>query len=367
MATITIFRTGRHVASSGQSIEFSAADMEACVKSYDPKLHEAPIVVGHPRADAPAYGWIDSLSFADGQLSAEPHQVDAEFQELVKQGRFKKVSASFYLPDSPQNPVPGTYYLRHVGFLGAQPPAVKGLKAASFGEADAGVIEFGDWGDTAASKLFYGLREFLIDKFGMEDADKALPGYLLDSLDDFARKPEDEAEPEPSYSEPKPEPAPEPSAEFVEAKAQLDARAAELAAKEAELATQAAAARRREMVAFCEDLTKSGRVPPNQAPALVEFMMQLGEGNAVEFAEGKAETPLSWLKGFLQALPKQVEFSEQLKPEPAAQPTTIVFAPAPGFTASADKLEAHAKAKAYQEAHPGTDFIQAVKAVGNDL
>ncbi len=51
---------------------------------------------------------------------------------MVKAGRFKSRSASFYHPDNPNNPKPGVYYLRHVGFLGAQPPAVKGLKAVEF-------------------------------------------------------------------------------------------------------------------------------------------------------------------------------------------------------------------------------------------
>lgn len=73
-----------------------------------------------------------SLAAGDDGLNAEPHQVDPEFAEMVNAGRFKKISASFYTPDAPNNPVPGVYYLRHVGFLGAQPPAVKGLKQAEF-------------------------------------------------------------------------------------------------------------------------------------------------------------------------------------------------------------------------------------------
>ncbi|STD22410.1 Uncharacterised protein [Enterobacter asburiae] len=77
---------------------------------------------------------MKSLSLNGGDLLAEPDQLDPQFAELVGNGRFKKVSASFYLPDSPNNPKPGTLYLRHVGFLGAQPPSIKGLKQVSFGE-----------------------------------------------------------------------------------------------------------------------------------------------------------------------------------------------------------------------------------------
>ena len=57
---------------------------------------------------------------------------------MVQAGRFKKRSASFYPPQAPNNPTPGKWYLRHVAFLGAQPPAVAGLKDIQFSEDDAG-------------------------------------------------------------------------------------------------------------------------------------------------------------------------------------------------------------------------------------
>ena len=51
----------------------------------------------------------------DDQVAAlMPRQVDPAFAEAVAAGRYKKVSASFYQPNSPHNPVPGVYYLRHV-------------------------------------------------------------------------------------------------------------------------------------------------------------------------------------------------------------------------------------------------------------
>jgi hypothetical protein len=174
---LSIFCVGRHTALSGQSIAFSEADLEATVKAYNPALHEAPLVVGHPKVDAPAYGWVKGLSFSEGQLAAEPHQVDAAFQEIVNSGKFKKISASFYLPDAPQNPVPGVYYLKHVGFLGAAAPAVKGLKNASFAANEEGVVSFGDLGDEAVADLFRNLREFFIEQYGAEVADRVFPRW----------------------------------------------------------------------------------------------------------------------------------------------------------------------------------------------
>ena len=137
---LQIFKPGRHTAMSGAALDFSVDDLAASAAAYDPALSEAPIVVGHPVTDAPAYGWVKSLAFAGGGLEAEPDQVDPAFAEMVAAGRFKKISASFYPPASKNNPAPGVYYLRHVGFLGAQPPAVKGLRAPSFAEGGDVVI-----------------------------------------------------------------------------------------------------------------------------------------------------------------------------------------------------------------------------------
>jgi hypothetical protein len=59
---------------------------------------------------------------------------------MVNAERFNRISASFFLPDAPNNPVRGAYYLRHVGFLGAAAPAVKGLRKPQFSADSAGVI-----------------------------------------------------------------------------------------------------------------------------------------------------------------------------------------------------------------------------------
>ena len=145
MPAIHIFKAGTHTDMHGTKLPFTQSDLAACVKAYDPSVHEAPLVIGHPKTEDPAWGWVKSLSLNGGDLLAEPDQLDPQFAELVGNGRFKKVSASFYLPDSPNNPKPGTLYLRHVGFLGAQPPSIKGLKQVSFGEKEEGVVEFADW------------------------------------------------------------------------------------------------------------------------------------------------------------------------------------------------------------------------------
>lgn len=199
MQTFEIMKRGKWTASGGQTLDFSEDMLKQAVDAYDPELHEAPIVIGHPKDNGPAYGWIKSLNYSEGVLTAEPVQVDAEFAEMVAAGRFKKRSASFYLPDSPANPKPGTLYLRHVGFLGAQPPAVKGLKDVNFSDNEEGVVEFADsW---AIASLFRRLREWMIGKHGIETADSVLPSYQVESLEAEARRPMENPAPAASFNE----------------------------------------------------------------------------------------------------------------------------------------------------------------------
>jgi len=197
MKRLHIFRAGRHQDISGQTLSFSEADLAATAAAYNPALHEAPIVIGHPSLDAPAYGWIKSLTASADGITAIPHQVNPAFAEEVKQGMRKKISASFYSPDAPNNPVKGVYYLRHVGVLGAMPPAIKGLKAISFSEHEEGIVEFSESdlaeGQQLDAGLWRNLRDWLIEHHGIEEADKVVPTWQLDALNARARDAADEA------------------------------------------------------------------------------------------------------------------------------------------------------------------------------
>lgn len=142
MQKIEIFKAGKRPDSNGNFTEIKVSQLAQAVTAYDPSLHEAPAVIGHPKDNAPAYAWVKGLSLEGDTLKAELTQIDPEFSEMVQMGRFKKISASFYLEYSPHNPKPGKLYLRHVGFLGAMPPAVKGLRNPEFSENEKGVVNF---------------------------------------------------------------------------------------------------------------------------------------------------------------------------------------------------------------------------------
>ena len=143
---IEIFKAGNHVASDGRAREFSVAVVAAMAAVYSPTRHEAPLTLGHPADNLPAYGWVKSLRATDdGRLMMLAGDVTPEFSEAVKAGRYKKRSASFYPPGAPNNPAPGNWYLRHVAWLGAQVPAVRGLADVNFegaGDSDYPCFDF---------------------------------------------------------------------------------------------------------------------------------------------------------------------------------------------------------------------------------
>lgn len=316
MKHIQIFKTGTHTPMKGAAIAFTEQDMRAAVAAYDRAVSEAPLVVGHPADNGPAYGWVKSLAFAEGVLLASPDQVDPAFAELVNNGRFKKISAAFYTPDSPSNPKPGTYYLRHVGFLGAQPPAIKGLKDASFAANEEGIVEFSDWGPSSSGVgMFRRLREFMIEQFGVAKADAVLPDWEITALQDEAGR----AKEPPAAIEQKVE-VPPPNQENEEMKKTPEEQAEELkrredalARSEAAFAERATAARHSDIAAFATGLVKAGKVLPKDQDGLVAFMASLPADNVVQFGEGTAKQSIpgdQFIRSFLSGLPQQVEFKE---------------------------------------------------------
>ncbi|MFM2056048.1 MAG: hypothetical protein RLY71_433 [Pseudomonadota bacterium] len=374
--SLQVFRPGRHIAMSGDTLAFSEADLAATAQAYSPALHEAPIVIGHPSADGPAYGWVSSVRHVGGALEAQPHQVDAAFAELVKAGRYKKISASFYAPDAPNNPVPGVYYLRHVGFLGAMAPAVKGLRAPSFADGEAGVVEFAEWDDVTNAGLWRRLREWLIGKFDLATADAVVPSWDVASLENAARDELREASTDVATATPVSFSAPqEPTVTPQEAQA-LQAENARLKAElDAATAAQRKArhtALRAEQTAFCERLVTEGRLSADGAAV---WALELGNvataDTPVHFGEGATQRPLlDALREQLAALPVRVEFAE-LATTQRADPQAgsgsgaghIDFAAPQGYTVDGGSAALHRRVKAYQASHPGTSYDAALTAV----
>ena len=142
--SIHIFSPGPQTSAQGISRTFSVKDLQQIADGYNPQVHEAPIRIGHTDTDkTPAWGWVKDVKMKGDDLYAEV-EFSPLMEDYVKNGLYKKVSASFYSPDSKINPDEGRWSLRHVAMLGAQPPAVKGLKGFAYSEEsfEDGVLDF---------------------------------------------------------------------------------------------------------------------------------------------------------------------------------------------------------------------------------
>lgn len=302
---IAIFRAGTHRDEKGRTWTFSEGDLAAIAAGYDPANHQAPHVLGHPKTDAPAWGWTKGLEVENGVLYETREQVDPAFAEAVDAGRYKFRSASFYEPNDPANPTPGSWHLKHVGWLGAQPPAVKGLGPAfAEGDASEGVtFAEGDmnlaWLAGNVAEGFRQIRDWILGKWGQEEADKALSAWTDRAATQIAADVRAEARAEPGAAFAEAEAA---LVSATAATALIDRRAAELDAREAAIAAREAATRsdqvafaeaarvaaRDDDAAFVDQLVTQGRLPPARADLVKNLLGVLDGDSTVAFAEGEA-------------------------------------------------------------------------------
>ena len=129
---IEMFRAGPQTSSTGQKLMFTEEDLDQVIGTYVPGDHEAPLIIGHDQTDGtPALGWVKNL-WRKGKALWGNVELTPKAEKLIRDGVFKKISSSFYLPEAETNPYPGKLALRHLGLVSI--PAVKGLTAFSEGE-----------------------------------------------------------------------------------------------------------------------------------------------------------------------------------------------------------------------------------------
>jgi hypothetical protein len=148
---IEIFRPGRRVTGLGEVIEFSESDIATTAAAFDPRRGYVPLVIGHPASNSPSVGDTLRLSAVGGSLYALVRPA-ASLVGLVRSGAYRHVSAAFHRPSDSLNPVPGAWYLRHIGFLGATPPAVKGMAAPQFCETSFAPVCFAEFDGAHSSR-----------------------------------------------------------------------------------------------------------------------------------------------------------------------------------------------------------------------
>ena len=290
---VEIFSTGTHTDSAGVTHTFTADDLRQIAESYDPGYHEAPVVIGHPATDSPAYGWVKALQVVGDKLVATISMV-SEFAAAVRAGLFRKRSASLYRDLGGRG-----MYLRHVGFLGGAPPAVKGLADLQLDDGGRALMLFNDNTEEEGTMAWKDWFKKAIDE--MPDDGSGVPTNA--GLAPMAA----------TYSEDDIKAAVEKATKDAADKAKAEA-VAEFAEREAATALAAKAeAHRAEAAARINAMAadSKGHVTPAMLrTGLVEFAQALPWAEELEFAEAGKATPYEWFCKFLDALPTAVDYSE---------------------------------------------------------
>ena len=187
------------------------------------------------------------------------------------------------------------------------------------------------WDAMTAANLWRAIREWIVGKFGPEEADKVIPNYDVRALElgaaedinqarQAAGAPAAFSEGEAQTSSPPPSQesavTEQEAALLREQNAAKDREIAELKAADAKRKAEAVQA---DNVAFAEAMASEARIPAALKGQVAAIGTQLQSTPDVEFGEGDAKKPLHELfRDLLRALPPQVEFGEQATRDRAA-------------------------------------------------
>lgn len=297
-----VFRTGKHTDANGVEKDWTTQDLDTIVTKFEENKPKAPCVIGHPKSNNPAYGWVEALKREGEKLFAAYKDVVPEFAEWVNKGLYPNRSISLY-PD---------LTLRHVGFLGAVPPAIKGLEEFQFAEADESyTYEFSDSTDfkfRTLADVLQDLRDFLISKYDIEVADQIISNWKIDDL----KRVDTETEPEiRAFCESLLKPVQEEKTEDLPAdfSQQLSAKDDKITELQSQLDKERAEKRQADFAQFAEELLQGGHITPAQKAIVIDFMEVCHTQGTYDFAEGDEKSVLTRFKDFLKS-GKQIEFRE---------------------------------------------------------
>ena len=327
---IDVCRAGTWRDTAGREVALDQGRLDRIVAAHG-SADPAPVVVGHPETDAPAFAWIDGLRREGDRLQAKLRDIAPAFRDAVETGRYAGRSIALQ-GDT----------LRHLGFLGGRAPAVPGLAPTQFSSRPEAVLEFAADGEderwklragwTSMARLARSFRDWLIEQHDIETADRVIPGWEVEQVTSAAEAIKDvqsrayAAPPMPGTVQIPPNDReegampPKTEAELAAETAELATREQALAARETTLAAgeaaQAAADRLRKADEALKPHVEAGRVLPAERAPLAALLASLpdGDDHVIAFAGPDAagevrEKPAAMLERFLAGLPKRVEFA----------------------------------------------------------
>lgn len=259
---VELFKTGDY----GDKGKFTTAELDQMVANFN-AANRVPVVIGHPKTEDRAFGWISSLKREGELLLGRLDQLHPTVQTALAEGAYRNHSIK-----AVKTPDKG-WRLAHLGLLGAVPPAVEGLQPiAAFAEQGETVeITFNEPGEPPGQQA------------EMTMADEQEMARLKEQVAQQGKELE--------------------AARAAQAKAEQDRKQSAFAA-------------------WFDQQAEAARLPPGRRSEVVSFLLALDSGPAAatfawdEGGERHAEERVGWFKKFIESMPS-AEFANPLPPGPA--------------------------------------------------
>ncbi len=362
-----ILRTGNFTDKNGQLVNINTEKLDEIIENSD-LSKEPQFVIEHPRMDSIGFGTISKLKRVGDFLLALPKEVNGKFKIAVNAGKLPGRSVTLDKKN---------YALKNISFLPPEiAPAVSGLGTYNFSKADDKTeednlislsqlfeeeeshfantendeVEFAQFTISSypfrtIQTLFRNTKNFLIDKFSLEEADNILPEYELNGLGNPPSIYETSSEVNASFSQQnkngdkmstidlskvdwsKIDPNLKTAVEGLQQENQtlttdLESKKVELQSAADKITAAEKAAIRNEALQFCESEELKLKIIPADKEKYVEFLTAQKEKGTIEFstastssAAGSEQTKIQFnaydfTKELFKALPDKVELQE---------------------------------------------------------
>lgn len=318
---IEMIRVGTFKDLHGKDVKIESRDLDEMVDNFG-KAHDVAMVLGHKiETDTPAVGWLERVYRVGDKLLGDVGSIPVRIATALRDKQFKKVSLGL---SNGYRDVKG-WTIRHVGLLGANPPAVDGLAdfptiscaaadAATFG-VESEIIH-GEVTTVTRNEAVKILQDAKVNAvlFSVSVADET----VIALAEEIKKR---EVPPKLDNGDPTPPPPPakakemqiDPGVALAEAKSML----AEGKALKEEFHAKVIEGRKERLTKALEAAVKTGRMAPAEVAgyrALAEGMIGDTE-QVVALAEGKSKvTAFDAIIASIEARPQMAVFGE-LAPE----------------------------------------------------
>ncbi len=342
-----ILKTGTFKDKAGKEVTITDKDLDKIIESTD-LSKEPQLVIEHPVFDLVGHGTITELKKVGDSLFALPAKVNEKFKDAVNSGLLP--GRSIRLDEK-------TLALDHIGFLPPSiKPAVDGLGAYMFSQADEktdyyfnlpGVeshfaevnedkidfasFEISGWPFRNIQQLFRSIKNYLIEKEGLEKADSILNEYSIQDAGNAPvvfDKPMNYSFSQNIKGDPmkidfssidfsKPDQLKATVKALIDENQELNTNneklKTDLQSAQNTITAEQKAKDMKEVMDFCESPEMVKKILPAEKDQIVQLLLASKEKGKIEFSSGenkKEVNPYELLKAQLKLLPDKIELSE---------------------------------------------------------